>query len=610
MAGKRLCAVAAMCGALAGCGGDGASSPAAIAAPPAVSQPGTPAPGSGTATISAEDWAQQVSVAIRFAGETGFASANDAAIRMGGQLVRGDLVTDRFEKPIGRNLWLVGMRTTGLADGKPHTSYVIENRTPGVFGTAPVPVTYTVRIEDPAIGATSETAINRPHGPWQRWRVESRQWPRKPLAFIDTAIERGWIMRHRFNPLTVEGSIAQMQHPVTNAPLSDLGFLRAFGTTGARAEIGLNHQWFARAVRKHLEGKDAQARQWMDSAMLAAETHAAIPVHVRNDEGRIVTPRLAGFKDVGLRDYYGNGNPSSAQVDYLFDAQQGWVMDTAHRGNAVWGKIVMQGGADEADPYLIEEQQFLAAATLNQTWTAERGADGRQFRRASRELAWGMRDFAQAVAATPTNVPEWLLPKTFFQPNLDDIRQMLAARFADGPGLRFGTTLPSEFFQSASPSPISNVEDYNAFSLIHLYRLTGEAAWRDLAHVFVERKIARRIAASPVFAVGYPQIVRQAGKAPVYYSDWKELYAMQGQASNAATMWLRFDRPHSGEPHTTDQTMQYYDSLMLAKASGATSPAIDTALAIMAAQYTGNSEGDHARDSQDQFAVQYTPTTN
>jgi len=69
------------------------------------------------------------------------------------------------------------------------------------------------------------------------------------------------------------------------------------------------------------------------------------------------------------------------------------------------------------DPYLIEEHQFLAAATLNQSWVFRRDTDAEDFDFWGREMAWAMRDFAQTIEATPAAVPDWLLPKDFFAPS-------------------------------------------------------------------------------------------------------------------------------------------------------------------------------------------------
>jgi len=76
-------------------------------------------------------------------------------------LVRGDLVTQRTDTPLGRNLWLVTL-TTGA-----HVTHAFEVRTPGVFGPAPAPIDYTVTIDGKTYPITQ-------HGPWQRWRVENK----------------------------------------------------------------------------------------------------------------------------------------------------------------------------------------------------------------------------------------------------------------------------------------------------------------------------------------------------------------------------------------------------------------------------------------------------
>ncbi len=592
----------------AACGGGETSTASSVTALQPVTSTPTPTSSASALGYKPDTWAQQVSVSVRFAGQAAFASADTTPAQMSTDLVRGNLVTRRFEKPIGGNLWLVGMATNGFADGKERASYVIENRTPGVFGQAPAPVTYTIRIADPMTGVNVEKTIGAatPHGAWQRWRIQSRDWPRKPLSYIETAVARGWILKHRYNPYVNEGSLANMEHPSVNEPLSDLGFIRAFGTTGGRSEIGLNHEWFGRAVRKYYEGKQSEAETWMNSAMLAAETHAAMPTHVRNDAGRIVTPRMPGFANVGLKDTYGHGNGTSQEVDYLYNNTTGWQMDKAHRGNAVWAKIVMQGGAQEADPFLIEEQQFLAAATLNQSWVDYRGPDGKLFRFWTRVMAWAMRDFAQAEAATPAETPEWLLGKGFFQPNLADIKATLAERFSTGPGKIFGTTHPAKYF-SKTTDKISNVEDYNAFSLMHLYRLTGDTDWLRLAHFFIERKIAGNYNAAPLYHRDYIYPVKADG--PVLYSSWEEYHAAKGHTSDPNVQWYRFDRPFADGNSSADVAMQNYDALKMARDSGAGSAAIDRAISILEAQYAGNSQGAHTRQSQDQFAIEYSPVT-
>lgn len=498
-------------------------------------------------------------------------------------LVRGDLVTTRSETPLGRNLWLVTL-TTG-----DHVSWVFENRTPGVFGPAPAPVDYTVTLGDRTFPITL-------HGPWQRWRIENKPWPLQPLSFIDEAISRGWIMRHRFNPLVKEDVLGI---ETEYRPMGNYGFLRAFGTTGGRAEIGLNHKLFARGVRKYLEGA-ADAQAWMDAAMLVAETHSHMPTHLRDDEGRMVQPRIPGYEKLGLQDGYGDGNPDDVFYNWDIDAG-GWRLDKAHRGNAIWGKIVMQGGPDVCDPYLIEEHQFLAAATLNQSWTAYRGDNADKFTFWTRVSAWAMRDFAQTVAVTPATVPDWLLPKDFFQPNLDDIAQEYTERFSVEPGRTFGTTHPASYFKDAT-SKASNVEDYNAFTLLHVYRLTGDAKWRDLAHHFAERKLAANYVAADLWHRDYLYPMGADGQ---FHADWKAQHEARGHAPLSG-QWYRFDKPFADGNSGADVAMQNYDALKLARDSGAGSALIDQAIAILEKQYTGNSMGAHTRSSQDQFAVEWT----
>lgn len=497
-------------------------------------------------------------------------------------LVRGNLITQRSDTPLGRNLWLVTL-TTGA-----HISYVFEVRTPGVFGPAPQPIAYTVTIDGKTYPITQ-------HGPWQRWRVESTPWPLQPLSFLDTAIERGWIMRHRFNPLVKESAL---KVETVYTPLGNYGFNRAFGTTGGREEIGLNHALFARGVRKYLEGAP-DAQYWIDAAMLVAETHSHMPTHLRDDQGRMVQPRLPGFEKIGLQDYYGDGNTDD--VFYNMDlANGGWSMDKSHRGNALWGKIVMQGGPDLCDPYLIEEHQFLAAATLNQSWVFRRGTTAEDFDFWSRDMAWATRDFAQTIEATPATVPDWLLPKDFFAPNLADIAHELTERFKVEPGLTFGTTHPADYFNT-SAKYASNVEDYMAFALMHTYRLTGDAKWQALAKHFVERKLAANYVAAPLW---HREYIYPMGADGRFHASWEAMHAAMGHTPFDAA-WYRFDQPRQGFNSTADVAMQNYDALKLVRDSGAGSPLIDQAIAILEARYSGNSMGAHSRQSQDQFAVEW-----
>lgn len=546
----------------------------------------TPTPAPTPTPFDLNAWVEQLGVSVDGVLVGGMPLYEDP-------LVVGDRTTHRVTIPLETlNLYLVLLYTEG------HVSYVVECRNPDLFGATLTPFGYHIVISDPMHDVLIDRTISEyKHSQWQRWRAQNHEWPIKGQSAMESAIHNGWIMYHRYNPFVLEKSLTVETEYV---PLGNYGFLRAFATTGGRQEIGLNHALFARAVRKCFEG--VEYTSYLNAAMLVAETHSHMPTHVRDSQGRMVHPRIPGYEKIGLQDGYGDGNPDD--IFYNQDITNGgWKMDKAHRGNALWGKIVMQGGPDECDPYLIEEHQFLAAATLNQSWTAYRGDNADKFTFWTRVMAWGMRDFAQTVAVTPETVPDWLLPKDFFAPNLADIAAEFTDRFAVEPGLTFGTTHPASYFKDVDDHA-SNVEDYNAFSLIHVYRLTGDEKWKRLAHHFIERKLATNYVIAPLYHRDYLEPLKAPGE---FYSSWAEMHQAKGHNTDQNAQWYRFDQPFEGQSSRADVAMQNYDALQMARDSGANSFIIDKALEIMTKQYYFNSEGEHTRASQDQFAMMYTP---
>lgn len=183
------------------------------------------------------------------------------------------------------------------------------------------------------------------------------------------------------------------------------------------------------------------------------------------------------------------------------------------------------------DPYYLEEQQFVVNFQILQLPWNTRGTYN--VYSAIRANAWSSRSCAQALVSTPDSVPNWLLPKSYFQRQLDGCRDWMLETYIDSPLAavsvaydRFRTIEPG-FYQDASYMQ-PYMEDYVAWAQAHIVQLfPDDAGWRRLFEWKVQNSISRsnNLSGWPR-AVGSPYRHVPRALATDPYLSWAESYTL------------------------------------------------------------------------------------
>lgn len=174
--------------------------------------------------------------------------------------------------------------------------------------------------------------------------------------------------------------------------------------TGERPDIGL----VTEPQAQYIATNDQAA---LDLLMSQAEAGGTMPWHVRDE-------RQNGpfdFNAYPNATWYG----ANAGSPYIQQAKTPVTLDSAHQPALAFVPFVLTD-----DPYFLEEIQFQA------TWNW--GALPAGFRPSgaqSRIIAWNLRTLAQAARMTPTVVPQWLLPNSYWVQKLSETRQWFEANY-------------------------------------------------------------------------------------------------------------------------------------------------------------------------------------
>lgn len=488
--------------------------------------------------------------------------------------------TDRYEIPLGEGLHFVLLDTPSLG----HASYVVERRKPGVYG-APLPLLdYTIRIRDPRYGIDRTEGVTG-HGQWQRWRIQSKDWPAQEAA----------------NPALVFKVSPRARSPRLAAvpevtPLFTGGLKKAMGTTGLRPDIGPYTGWLARAIRT---GEYAAARR-------VAEAAGSIPWHIRDNAGRPVL--LSGPKNIlrQIRTHYGTHSTLANTVD----ENTAWSMDHAHMPKAAWAGFALSPG--NPDPYIVEELQFEAAAAIGQAANSyDRTSNGLMLVRVQgRDYAWGMVSLVHALVATPAKTPDWLIPRARLV-ELVEANLRKGVELAAQPGFMFhSVALGKKKGAKAlgATSSQSNVIDYIPLAMAHCFRLTGDERYMTIGRAHLDGRMAKRWKASPKYAALYPPVTIGTGTGWRFPKSWEEAYAAKGWSSKPGDETGSWVRPTGREvgadgkalmPYGYDEMIPY--TMLVAKlyqALGYSTPDID-----WLADYLEQRSGGAAFTLHEQFAV-------
>jgi hypothetical protein len=488
--------------------------------------------------------------------------------------------TDRYEIPLVEGLHFVLLDTPSIG----HASYVVERRKPGIYG-APLPLLdYTITIRDPRYSIDRTQSVTA-HGQWQRWRLQSKDWPAQAAANL------AWVFK--VSPRAKSPGLATVPE-VT--PLFTGGLKTAMGTTGLRPDIGPYTGWLARAIRT---GDYAAARR-------NAEATGSIPWHIRDDAGRPVL--LSGPANIlrQIRTHYG----THSSLANTIDENTAWSMDYAHMPKAAMAGFVLSPG--NPDPYIVEELQFEAAAAIGQAANSyDRTSNGLMLVRVQgRDYAWGMVSLVHALVATPEDAPDWLIPRAKIV-ELVEANLRKGVELSQQPGFQFhSVALGKKKGATAlgATTSQSNVIDYIPLAMLHCYRLTGDERFIQIGRAHLDGRMAKRWKASPKYAALYPPVTIGTGDGWRFPVDWAEAYAAKGWTSKPGDETGSWVRPTGKEVGADGKALMAYGydemipyTMLIAKAyqaAGFSTPDID-----WLADYLEQRSGGASFTIHEQFAV-------
>lgn len=181
------------------------------------------------------------------------------------------------------------------------------------------------------------------------------------------------------------------------------GILPYMPTSGERPDIGL----VTEAQAEYLCTSRQTAHDLMRNQAEAAGT---IPWHFRDEN----TGAPLDFNKYPGATWYSS---TSAGEPYIETADSPITVDAAHQPSLAYVPYILTG-----DPYHLEDLQFQA------TWNF--GSQTPNYRLKStqaRVFAWNLRTLAQCARITPSTVPSWLLPKSYWVGWLTEYRHNFEA---------------------------------------------------------------------------------------------------------------------------------------------------------------------------------------
>jgi hypothetical protein len=258
--------------------------------------------------------------------------------------------------------------------------------------------TYTVTILD---ASTQLATVTVPAHYWfSRWRWQSA--PRPIVGNIDTLISQGLLPPYNRNTnppnLTASASYTVMGLAGVTAYMPQ---------TGERPDIGL----VTEPQAQYICALDQYA---LATLRAQAEAGGTMPWHMRDEN----TGAPINLQTYAQASWYPDGNVGSPHIAGVSTPV---TLDTAHMPALAYLPYLLTG-----DPYHLEDMQFVA----NWDW----GWLPPQYRPSipqSRSLAWAVRNAMQCARMTPSTVPSWLLPQSYFKAMLDSWRGLLETYYVN-----------------------------------------------------------------------------------------------------------------------------------------------------------------------------------
>lgn len=191
------------------------------------------------------------------------------------------------------------------------------------------------------------------------------------------------------------------------------GIFPSMGATGERNDIGPVTEYIAEYLCTGSETARA-------SLLAQAEGSGSLPWHFRDEETLAPLDTLA-YPTATL---YAAGPTSQwPTITMPSTADTGISLDVAHQPQLAAVAYILTG-----DAYYLEELQF---ATTYNLLSGPRTAPAQWGTGQVRAYAWCLRTLALCAALTPADAPRWLLPKAYWEAQLEACRVYSEARWID-----------------------------------------------------------------------------------------------------------------------------------------------------------------------------------
>ena len=287
---------------------------------------------------------------------------------------------------------------------------------------------YNVTVTDGSGG--THTYSNITHYYFSRWRHVFNTWP---FAVTPTATLISLGLVPHFDAAVGGSKLAQPRALTYSGPMSLVNIPTYMSAGGEGDNIGLFDGWQG----AYLCG--VNTTQHLADMLAELEGSASEAWHFR--DGTTGAPiDTVTYPNASM---WGNAtsgsNPWLGRNDaYPGSNYPGIEVDTSHMPDMAYVPFLLQG-----DPYALEEMQFVANFTVLYVPPGARGTNVRNdwglSSGAVRGLTWSIRNRARAARCTPTSVPGWLKPKSYWQTMMDNELTWLTNNYVNNPAAPFSS---------------------------------------------------------------------------------------------------------------------------------------------------------------------------
>lgn len=289
----------------------------------------------------------------------------------------------------------------GLSGGgvRSRTDMVIENN--WIYRAAPGNLYYSLKVTNNKTAETLFTQSAFKHNHHSRWHKviwQGGEVLARVRQYMPYVLNSG-VLYHYNENLTIPESVLATEDANLKAkataqavlgPMANVFLNPAFGTTGARPEIGPYPRWTA----LYLLSLDDRAR----ASMLAnADAAGAVPSHYR-DENTLQPVSIDLYPGLALR--YGSSEVAF-KLPTMADDLTIWTPDASHQGSFAFVPYLVTG-----DAYYLEEVMFWAAYNLGGMDPSARQRSAGLFHYEQiRGQSWSLRSLSEATRAVPDAHP-------------------------------------------------------------------------------------------------------------------------------------------------------------------------------------------------------------